>query len=50
MVNNSRWYILDDPRKHLDNEKIHAIIKDLKMRKKAIIATNDQSIIDMSDT
>ena len=53
MVNNGKVVYLDEPTEGLDNEgkkSIHAIIKRFKNEKKSlIIATNDQSIIDMSD-
>ena len=54
MVNNGKVVYLDEPTEGIDNEgkkSIHNIIKRFKNEKKSvIIATNDQSIIDMSDT
>ena len=54
MVNDGKVVYLDEPTEGLDNEgkkSIHNIIKRFKNEKKSvIIATNDQSIIDMSDT
>ena len=54
MANNGKVVYLDEPTEGIDNEgkkSIHNIIKRFKNEKKSvIIATNDQSIIDMSDT
>ena len=53
MVNNGKVVFLDEPTEGLDNEakkSVNKIIKNLKNEKRSIIiATNDQSIIDISD-
>ena len=53
MITNGKVVFLDEPTEGLDNEakkSVNKIIKNLKNEKRSIIiATNDQSIIDMSD-
>ena len=53
MINNGKVVFLDEPTEGLDNEakkSVNKIIKNLKNEKRSIIiATNDQSIIDISD-
>ena len=53
MVNNGKVVFLDEPTEGLDNEakkSVNKIIKNFKNEKRSIIiATNDQSIIDISD-
>ncbi len=53
MVNNGKLIFLDEPTEGLDNEakkSVNKIIKNFKNEKRSlIIATNDQSIIDISD-
>jgi ATP-binding cassette subfamily C protein LapB len=53
MVNNGKVVLLDEPTEGLDNEtkkSVNKIIKNFKNEKRSlIIATNDQSIIDISD-
>ena len=53
MINNGKVVLLDEPTEGLDNEtkkSVNKIIKNFKNEKRSlIIATNDQSIIDISD-
>ena len=53
MINNGKVVFLDEPTEGLDNEakkSVNKIIKNFKNEKRSIIiATNDQSIIDISD-
>ena len=53
MINNGKVVLLDEPTEGLDNEtkkSVNKIIKNYKNEKRSlIIATNDQSIIDISD-